>query len=182
MRLASKADGRLLWQLGALYTDEDAAYIEDGSALSPLQRPVSNLFTANVLTTYREKALFGNATWKFTEQFDLALGVRQARNDQHFRQTLGGLLGGDGVQRSTRSSESVTTWSASPRLFLGKDTMAYLRVATGYRAGSPNPVLPAAPEVPAEVKSDTLINYEAGLKTHFWDRRALLEVAAFRID
>lgn len=181
-RLTSKGDSRLQWQLGAFYTDEDAAYIENGSAYSPSFKPVTALFTAAVLTTYREKALFGNTTWKFTDKFDLAVGVRHARNDQVFRQTLGGPLGGDGVQRVTDSSESVTTWSASPRLFLGKDTMAYVRVATGYRAGSPNPILPLAPEVPAQVKSDTLINYEAGLKTHFWDRRALLEVAAFRID
>ncbi len=182
LRLTSKGDSRLEWQLGAFYTDEDATYTERGSALSPAFIPVLDLFTASVLTTYKEKALFGNATWKFTDRFDLALGVRHARNDQEFRQTLGGPLGGDGVQRITESSESVTTWSASPRLFLGEDTMAYVRVATGYRAGSPNPILPAAPDVPSQVKSDTLINYEAGLKTHFWDRRALVEVAAFRID
>lgn len=184
LRLTSKGDSRLQWQLGAFYTDEDAAYTEDGSALSPAFNPVLALFTASVLTSYREKALFGNTTWKFTDRFDLALGVRHARNDQVFRQTLGGPLGGDGVQRVTDSSESVTTWSASPRLFLGQDknTMAYLRVATGYRAGSPNPILPAAPEVPSQVKSDTLTNYEIGLKSYFWDRRAQVEVAAFRID
>lgn len=181
-RLTSKGEGRLQWQLGGFYTDEDSSYVEDGAALNPAGNPLMSLFTASVLSTYREKALFGNATWKFTDKFDLSLGIRRAENEQEFKQTLGGPLGGDGVQRTTHSSEGVTTWSASPRLFFGRDSMAYLRVATGYRAGGPNPVVAAAPEVPSQVNSDTLTNYEIGLKTHLWDRRALLEVAAFRID
>lgn len=180
-RLTSKGDSRLEWQVGAFYTKEEADYVEFGDVQTLAFNPVLSLFTANVATTYREKALFGNTTWKFNDRFDLALGVRYAQNDQVFDQRLGGLLGGGQAYVGT-SSENVTTWSASPRFFFGKDSMAYLRVATGYRAGSPNPLILNAPEVPLQVDADTLTNYELGLKTHLWDRRALVEVAAFRID
>ncbi|MHC9084220.1 TonB-dependent receptor [Luteimonas sp. RIT-PG2_3] len=180
-RLTSKGGGRLEWQVGAFYTDEDADYIEFGDALNPTWNPVASIFTASVLTNYREKALFGNTTWKFNDKFDLALGLRYAQNDQVFDQRLGGLLGG-GQAYVGNSSESVTTWSVSPRYFFGKDSMLYLRAATGYRAGSPNPLIANASEVPRQVDSDTLTNYELGLKTHLWERRALVEVAAFRIN
>ncbi|MFL6585264.1 MAG: TonB-dependent receptor [Luteimonas sp.] len=181
VRLTSKNTGRLEWQVGAFYTDEDADYLEFGDALSPAMNPLVSIFSATVLTNYREKALFGNTTWKFTDRFDLALGVRYAQNDQVFDQSLGGLIGG-GQSYTGTSSENVTTWSVSPRFQFGTDSMAYLRVATGYRAGSPNPLVANAPEVPRQVGADTLTNYELGLKSHLWDRRALIEMAAFRID
>ena len=181
VRLTSKNTGRLAWQIGAFYTDEDADYIEFGDIMSAGMTPVASLFTADVLTTYREKALFGNTTWKFSDRFDLALGLRHAQNDQVFDQNLGGLLGGGQAYTGT-SSESVTTWSISPRLFFGQDSMAYLRAASGYRAGSPNPLIANAPNVPRQVGADTLVNYELGIKRHLWDRRALVEAAVFRID
>ena len=58
-------------------------------------------------------------------------------------------------------------------------TMIYARVASGYRPGGPNVALP---DVPPTVDSDTLVNYEAGVKSEFWDGRALVEATVFWID
>ena len=71
------------------------------------------------------------------------------------------------------------TYSVSPRWQVSADTMVYARVATGYRPGGPNP---RALDLPPTVVADTLTNYELGLKSQFLGGRALVNVAAFRID
>jgi outer membrane receptor protein involved in Fe transport len=57
--------------------------------------------------------------------------------------------------------------------------MAYVRVASGYQPGGPNL---AVPGVPSTFKSDTLTNYEVGVKTQFLDNRVLFDIDAFDID
>ena len=71
------------------------------------------------------------------------------------------------------------TYNFNPRYQITRDVLAYLRIASGYQAGGPNIPYPTVPPV---MKSDTLTNYEVGLKSEFWDRRALLNIAAFYID
>jgi outer membrane receptor protein involved in Fe transport len=57
--------------------------------------------------------------------------------------------------------------------------MAYLRVASGFRPGGSNGVLPG---VPATYAPDKTVNYELGYKGAFLDRRLELETALFYID
>jgi iron complex outermembrane receptor protein len=73
----------------------------------------------------------------------------------------------------------VVTYSVSPRWHITADTMAYVRVASGYQPGGPNLALP---NVPASVGSDTLTNYEVGLKSLLDNRRLVIDLAAFYID
>jgi outer membrane receptor protein involved in Fe transport len=59
--------------------------------------------------------------------------------------------------------------------------MLYGRVASGYRPGGPNVVIPG--ETPAAAfKPDTLTNYEIGFKSDILGRKLTLDVAAFRMD
>ena len=77
------------------------------------------------------------------------------------------------------SSEGVTTWSVSSRYRFTDDVMVYGKVATGYRPGGPNAVVPGA--VPT-VDSDTLTSYEGGLKSTLLGGRALFNVSVFDIQ
>ena len=121
---------------------------------------------------------FGNLTFKFTDSFDVTAGVRWAKNEQEFRQISGGaILPVADVPGS--SEEDVWTWAVSPRFHVSDDTMIYVRAATGYRPGGPNVFLP---NVPPQVDADELINYEAGIKTEFMERRALVNLSVFYID
>jgi iron complex outermembrane recepter protein len=73
----------------------------------------------------------------------------------------------------------VVTYSLSPRWRINDTSMVYGRVATGYRPGGPNTAIPG---IPRQVDSDSIVSYEAGIKTEILDRRALLELAVFYID
>jgi iron complex outermembrane receptor protein len=179
-RLTSKPSDKFEWLVGTFYTYENSiqdqtltAQNADGSptALNPLE-------TIALPSTYKEYALFGDATYKFSSLFDITGGVRWAHNSQNFSQTTGGALGLGEVPGSP-SSAGIWTWSASPRLHLTGDTMIYARVATGYQPGGPNV---AATGVPPSVNSDTVTNYEIGIKTFFDDRRILIDADVFKIN
>jgi len=186
-RLSSASGGRFEWMLGAYYTKEEGVqgqYVwlgqRDGS---PLPVPYDAMFGTVALlalpSTYKEKALFANGSWRVTDRFKIDAGVRQARNDQTFSQDVtDGFLIALGSSPG-ESSEEVFTWSLSPQFKLSEDTMLYARAATGYQPGGPNVALPG---MPPSVDSSMLASYELGLKSQFADNRVQLDLAAFRID
>nr|WP_232114021.1 TonB-dependent receptor [Luteimonas sp. XNQY3] len=186
-RFSSKTGGRFEWMAGVFYTREDALQSQlawlgqrDGSPLpAPFDAMFGTLAVIDLPSTYKEVALFANASWRFGERFKLDAGLRQARNDQWFSQNVSeGILAPIGDAPGA-SREDVFTWSLSPQFELAEDTMLYARVATGYQPGGPNVALPG---IPPSVDSSMLASYELGLKSQFADRRVQVDVSAFRIE
>jgi len=182
LRLQSASEGRVEWLLGAFFTDEKNdnfqridGYFPDGSPIAAL--PI--LAKLALPTKYREYSLFGDLTYKFTDRFDITAGVRWARNDQEYAEIdePGPLLPGQSV--FSKSSEDVWTYMFSPRFHVTDDTMVYGRVANGYRPGGPNAPLAGAPPT---VDSDSVVNYEIGVKSEFLDRRAFIDAAVYYMD
>lgn len=190
-RLASPKSDRFDWQVGAYLTRETSHGFYDLFAekvvggVSTGERIASPPFGDNVLDyVYKEWALFGQATYHFSPRFDVAVGLRYARNDQrdlyinHPGVFTGPLL----VQRQT-SGEGAWTYSVAPRFKISEDTLLYARVASGYRPGAPQVVPPTAPaNFPKSYNADFTTNYEIGFRTQAFDRRLSADLAVFRID
>lgn len=181
-RLASSSEGRIEWLAGAFYTEEDSGNVQESVAFDangdviPAFAPLFAFVEAP--TEYREIAVFGDLTFKFNDRFDVTAGLRWADNSQKFRQVSGGAI--LPVEDTPgESDEDVVTFMLSPRFHVSEDTMIYARVASGYRPGGPNALLPGAPP---QVDADELTNYEAGIKTQFLDERALVNLSLFYID
>ncbi len=181
-RLSSSIGERVDWRVGAFYTEEDSDNVQEVFAFDADRQPIEAFapYFAYVAlpTDYKELAAFGDVTFKFSERFDVNAGLRWAKNDQNFRQISTGAIVPT-TETPGDSSENVWTYSLSPRWHLNADTMAYVRVASGYRPGGPNVILPG---VPPSVDADKLTNYEAGIKTEFAEGKALINVAAFYVD
>jgi len=181
-RLTSTNGQRLEWLVGAYITYEkgtDSQIIYDETATGA---PVPGLYPALVAelpSIYREYAGFGSATYHFSDRFDLTAGVRYAENVQDFSQITSNSVLGPAADIPGHSSQGVATYNVSPSFHVTKDIMAYARVASGYQAGGPNEALPG---VPPSVAASTLENYEIGLKSDFWERRATFNVAAFDLE
>jgi outer membrane receptor protein involved in Fe transport len=181
VRLASPSGGSFEWLVGGFYTKEKSSNTQlvrsfdmAGDAIPGLDP----LATVALPAAYKEYAVFGNATLRFGERFELTGGVRWARNEQTFRQISEGAI----VPKANdpgASSEEVVTWSVSPQFHVNDDAMVYARVATGYRPGGPNVVVP---NVPPSVDSDSLTNYEIGFKADLAGRAVSIDVAAFYMD
>jgi outer membrane receptor protein involved in Fe transport len=179
------------WLVGGFYTHEkgligqDLIAVQPGT-LTPLTLPAflaPTLGHVDLNSTYREIAGFANATVHFTPAFDLQFGGRYSKNDQSADQaTLGALAGGTTDTRNN-SSEHVFTYSAAPKFKLNSNTTLYARVAKGFRPGGPNVIAPnAPPQVPRTYRSDSVVSWEAGLKTESADHRFSLDVSAFHIN
>ncbi|MDG2535922.1 TonB-dependent receptor [Sphingomonas sp. HITSZ_GF] len=181
VRLASASGGSFEWLVGGFYTDEKTSnsqlvrsYDMAGNVIAPLDP----LATVGLPATYKEYAVFGNATLRFGKRFEVTGGVRWARNEQTFRQISQGAIVPT-ADDPGESSEDVVTWSVSPQFHLNDDAMLYGRVATGYRPGGPNVIVP---NVPPSVNSDTLTNYEVGFKADLAGRAVSIDIAAFYMD
>ncbi|MFC4309497.1 TonB-dependent receptor [Steroidobacter flavus] len=182
LRLSSSADGGFEWMLGSFYAREKSLYDQrleardSNYAIIPALAPLG---IAVLSSTYEEKAVFGNATYHFTDRFDVSAGLRWARNEQGFDQFTRGPAFGNDDSTGSDSSESVVTYMANARLHLSEDAMIYARYVTGYRPGGPNVALPG---VPPTVDSDSTTNYELGFKSELFNRKALLNATVFYID
>lgn len=182
VRLTSASSDKLEWMLGFFYTDEDNSHDQIVRALDASGEvlPAFDPFAIVALpNTYKEYAVFGNATWKISEKFHISGGLRWARNEQTFTQvTQIPLLGLDSGGSGT-SEEEIVTYSVSPQFNVNPDTMIYARVASGYRPGGPNIALPG---FPSTVDSEKVTSYEAGIKARFLDRAVAFDAAVFLLD
>lgn len=200
VRLASPSSDQLEWMVGYFYTKESTEQqqaIRFGPPNGPLAIDILRgvtpgggagsvpfgpcggcLGAATVVLTphYEENAVFANATYHFTPQFDVSLGARYSSNDQRATQLgTGGLDSG-----ANSSSDSATTYSFSPRWRPNDNLMLYARIATGFRPGGPNTVF--AGVIPSTFDPDTLTSYEAGLKADLVPNVLRFDVSAFRVD
>lgn len=185
LRLAAPSKSKLEWLLGAFYTreksssDQATSIYGAGLAVFPFK-----LSATTGPSTYEEYAFFGDLTWHLTDRFDVTGGVRYAHNSQLTEQTGSGLL--DAPQPRRTSGEGVVTYLANARYHLSDLATAYVRFATGYRPGGPNPLargivsgqLLFAPSF----KSDTLKSYEAGVKAETTDRKLSVNASVYHIS
>lgn len=181
VRLTSKQNLRFEWQFGAFYTHERGTNDQSAFITQLNGTPFPGfptLFNVSLPSIYQEGALFANATFKFTDQFSLGGGVRFSRNDQEFTQISSGLLINK-ENKTSHSAENVFDYMVTPQFKLGKDQLLYARIATGYQPGGPNAILPGLPQT---VGSSRVTNYEAGLKSEFFDHRLLFDLSGYRID
>lgn len=195
-RLASSGNQTLEWQVGAFYTDESSTLAQTlplfyiptlVSVPLPAASGGPSLENANLDAVYREWAGFGQVTYHFNAQWDLALGARWSENKQTANESITGLEAASPPNpptvQSGDSNDTDWTYSIAPRWHVSPDIMVYGRLATGYRPGGPN-VLPldTPASVPTHYQADQTTNYEVGFRSDLLDKRLSVDVAAFLVD
>ena len=188
VRLASPAGSRLEWQIGTFDTYERSTNDQVVTPLTNAGTPIPSItpFYIGGFTPshYREFAGFGDVTFHLTSLLYIGGGVRYAKNVQDYTSISAGLLNGLPITAAPttvylRSREGVVTYSVSPSYHFTKDILVYARVASGYSPGGPNVILAG---IPPSVGSETITNYEGGLKAQFLQNRLIFDVDYFYID
>jgi iron complex outermembrane receptor protein len=180
-RLASPAGQRLEWLGGFFYTREtgdlDQRVIDLGAPFGA----GTLIESAKLPSTYEEEAGFATVTYHFTPQFDVALGGRYAHNDQTSSTALNVL--GNVLVIHGSSSDSTFTYSVAPKWKPNDQTTVYARIASGYQPGGPNDIAFGAPAaVPRTFGPDSVVSYEAGVKTDVFQDMLSFDVDAFYVD
>jgi len=185
VRLTSKPQ-QLEWLIGGFFTRERNELNQDLGEVDPAHPPqfaVDGLEFVTLDSVYSEYALFGNVDYHFTDRFDLSVGGRYSHNEQSAGQVTSGLLVGPAFNEPGSSSEGVFTFAVAPKYKINDDVTVYARVSKGYRPGGPNVLSPGAPAaVPRSFQSDSLIDYQAGVKADLLDKTVSVDASVFYID
>ena len=174
-RLTSPNDQALEWLFGTYY-----GYFDESYADPYFQNNVDIDYFA---VGYRSNELseFGEATYHFSDQWRATVGGRY----YDIRLATDTLQGVPSALASSQGDQRGTGFSPKGSLTyeLNKDLMIYALVSKGFRMGGVNLVapLPSFP-TPATYKSDSLINYEIGIRPAWFDHTLTLDTAFFFID
>jgi outer membrane receptor protein involved in Fe transport len=164
IRLTSSGEGAFNYTVGGFYRElgktQTSTYdsLFDGTLFSDLQYLEAN--------DYESFAVFGDASMRFAERWEVGAGVRYFRDDQS---TTDGLTGEsdsfDSVDQRVYGSVKVTS-----------DIIIYASIGSGFRSGGFN-----RGDLP-NYEPETLISYEVGSKGVIADGKFSYEVAAFHSD
>lgn len=188
IRLASESGGAIEWVAGGFYSRERTfqrviVYNNADPEGQLLGLPLGQF---DLPSTAKDFALFANATLKISSTLDVTAGARQTWSDQVFASSGFGLVVNPSAPTTTitgfgKSKESVQTFLFNLRYRPNKATMLYARVASGYRPGGPNLQTGGAGTGNQSFDSDTLWNYEIGLKQNI-GTRSFVNLSAYHID
>ncbi len=153
--------------------------------------PINNgvIFDDQIERDFTNTAFFGEVNWQATERLALDLGIRwfELKNElletklqnPDFTILFLGLPDEGGV--AGKSSFSDTIFKATASYDLVEGVKAYVTFGEGFREGGVNP-LRTAVNLPQQFDSDTVTNYEAGLKTELLDGLLVVNTAYFFIE
>src|SRR5581483_7442893 len=134
-----------------------------------------------------EEALFGEVTRSFGKHWEATLGARGYRMQSGGLITTGGadfVLQNGGVADVSRE-QGVSEHGISPKaslVFSPTDRLrTYLTVSRGFRFGGPQITAPRS-TVPEVYRSDSLWNYELGVRSDWLNRSLRLDMSAYHID
>jgi len=207
LRLASPQRGRLTW-LGGLFYFNEKIHSDSYSATLP-QGVTAQLdgYTATPaysLIDYGHKAesgaVFGSATYAFTDALKLTLGGRWSRetktlnfnrlasataswsNYSDWWDNYTGTYGGAGTFASNlRRTWDAFTWDVTPNWHIDRNNLLYVKIAYGVKSGGFNTAA-TLPVALIAVAPEQLHSYEFGYKSQWFGGKLSFNATAFHYD
>lgn len=167
-RLESNEWGRLDWQAGVYYFDEDITIANFGyNSLAP-GNPLDRLATQQQDNT--AWAVFASADYDLSERLKLRAGVRYTEDDKNFTASRVLPVTSTFGPAHLNVDDSKVSWDAALNYAATDDVTLYTRVARGFRAPSIQGRVSFANDI-TTAKSETILSYEVGIKSEFLDKR-----------
>lgn len=200
VRLASPRGGAFEWLIGAMYDETDVLVVETAlaanaaAAADGLLGPGGGAVATQGRSwgvarndfAGREAALFGEAAYTFAERLKLTLGGRLFRTESDSDSIVTGLLSvlTNGTLLSDPPSAPQREDGFNPKASVSYDLTPSARIyalaSKGFRFGGSN--INPDPFLPRNFGSDSLWNYEIGLRSDWLDGALVFDAAAFMID
>jgi outer membrane receptor protein involved in Fe transport len=176
------------WTAG-VYLEKRDDYIESKVAKADAATGVIN---PNDLTAWRhvgtdtkQTAFFGEVAYKPIEKLTLTAGVRRFKYDKTVsgQVLISNFITQSYVGPAASVDASADGWVSKVNVSyqVTSDIMVYGLAAKGFRPGGANNV-PGLASALLAYAPDSLWNYEAGVKSQWFDRRLTLNAAAYQID
>ena len=194
IRLASNTEGRLRWLLGGFYSKYDFTVhtaetvpgfaTVDGGAFG-----ISNVFDGISPLTLIQRALFGNLSYRLTDQLTATVGARYFSFSNTVESLYSGIFFGTTDTSIATSSAAATGTNPMANLSYSpnKNLLLYATAAKGFREGAGNFPVPTTGVVgstclqslqaigrtsaPLAYAPDTVWSYELGEKLQLMDKK-----------
>ena len=137
-------------------------------------------------------SIFSDITWHATEQLDVTVGFRYTEDDISARTNELGLTRRPRLADMPVFTAGDTFDNFTPRFSIGwqatDDMRLYATASKGYKAGGYTLDFNSAPGAPnrgivsEKFDSETLWNYEIGIRSEWFDRRMRLNLSAFYLE
>lgn len=211
LRLVSTHGGPFSWVLGGFYNN--LRYFNNYAEYTPgypdylgIFRPDNLEYISFVNTQTKEKAVYGEGTFKIADAWQVTGGLRYYKFDAT-------VIGGAalplfdmpypsteipaGKVRSGGTGADGVVWKANTSYKFSSDLMVYATFSTGYRTGNVNRVAPCpfpdsdpapnnqtvcARSFELLYKPDKTRNAEIGVRASLFDRRFQFTLSAYHID
>lgn len=147
------------WQVGAYYFD---------SSLSVMTDAEFNI--ATVHHDNKSSALFTHNSFNVSDQLVLGFGLRYTDDEK--------LFSSEGIEDLSVSDAQVS-WDVNANYLINETTSVYSRIANGFRAPSIQGRDVAFLGRPSVADSETIISYEAGVKSDLIDNKVRINAAVF---
>lgn len=183
VRLASAGDTAFKWQVGGMYFDSrdttdfyQRAFFLTGTANNP-----------NNWVRLRNKneswAFFGQASYELTPGFTVTVGGRYTKDSKETRlvKTTANAAGVATYRgrRFVRLSDKEPSWDVSALYEVGPEVSIYARVARGFRGPTIQGRSAVFNSDFTTADSETILSWEAGLKTSLLDNRVRFNLSGF---
>lgn len=177
-------DDKLNWTIGAYYLDEKIDRQEDSLIGLGRPRPLP-LDTSLQYNKTKSWSIFADATWSFTENWDLTLGGRYTDEKKNIRQIgIDGAAGGVVENYDVTASQSWNNFT--PRAILGwhinDDMFTYASYSEGFKSGGFEGLAATGIGAATPFNPETASAYEVGFKSEWFDQHVRVNVALFKTD
>jgi len=187
LRLASAGDGPLQWIVGLYYDEYDDFDQTIDYSLASLDDPApAEGLTQGGLKILTDRALFGEVSYDLTEKLTVLVGGRFFDWEVDNREVF--LVGGAdfGFVTNGVASDSDFFHKLAVEYRATDDLMVYASRAEGFRFGGFNTFvgedLFGISEEFFEFGPDTLVSYEAGVKSTLLDNRMIVNASVYFLD
>jgi iron complex outermembrane receptor protein len=203
IRLTTKLDGPWNFLAGLYaekltdnYTEHSFWYGTPDSEAGFLGVTSQDVYLLQEQRSLKQKAAFGEVSWKFMPEWTLTGGVRYYDYNRTDNYELSGAFGSNVTQPNGGASGTIFRGNLSYKP--NDDTLLYASFSQGFRLGTPQAGLLAGVcdrngdglvdgtdvtiASTKTVKSDKVNNYELGSKFTLLDRRLTIAADVFRID
>ena len=176
VRLASDHDGPFNWQAGFFYFDSDLTVTTVGPAFPP---------SSTVRHDNQSWAVFAQGSLDLSDRLTFTGGVRYTEDDKDFRAISPPPFV---TVNPTSVSDEKISWDAALTFAAADSVNFYARVARGFRAPTIQgrdvafAAFSGAVDPQTIATSETILSYEAGVKSELFDNRMRLNATAFYYD
>lgn len=186
-RLSSDGAGPLNWTVGFFTSTRDATLDSNILAAGPDGYPLdppNYFFLRDDETSLEQKSVFGEVSYDFTRQLTLTLGARAFDSEFEKRDTTRVELFGIPIENPqtvvSEFDETGEIFKVHLAYDLNEDILLYGQVSEGFRPGGANQTV-VGQAIPKGYESDSVTNYELGLRSSWLDGKLTLNTAVYHL-